>query len=126
MKLADDCMAAATGEKGMGKMIYQLLSGKAHGVTYALLQLLGDTSTPHALETPGVTLQQVQHNAVDVAQKLLVPVVAYASMSQRYFQHQGWDPAAWQQAALKTYRGWAALAQAVPDSDGLVNLPGFR
>lgn len=123
MKLADDCMAAAAGEKGMGKMIYQLLSGKAHGVAYALLQLLGDPSNPHDPETPGVTLRQVQHNAVDVAQKLLVPVVVYASMSQRYFQRQGWDPAGWQEAARKTYRAWAALAQAVPDSDGLVTVP---
>ncbi len=123
MKLADDCMAAAAGETGMGRLVYQLLSGKAHGVAYALLQLLGAPSTPQDPEIPGVALRQVQHNAVDVAQMLLVPVVVYASMSQRYFQHQGWDPAGWQEASSNAYRGWAALAQAVPDAKGLVTVP---
>lgn len=52
VKLADDCMAAGAGEQGLGKMIYQLLSGRARGGAYALQQLPGDTSTPHGPDTP--------------------------------------------------------------------------
>jgi hypothetical protein len=105
------------------RLICQLLSGNAHGVAYTLVQLLGEPFAPREPETPGVTMRQVQHSAIDVAQRLLAAVVVYISMSGRYLRHQGWDTSGWEEPAQKALRTWATVAQANPDADRPVTVP---
>ncbi len=115
--LADVCLQAYTGEKQFGHMVYRLLSAHAHGVSYGLLQLLGPPEDLQQATRPGVVAQQVRHSSIEVATRLLVPLVVYTAMMQRFLVHYGWRDARYEVALQRALRVWLDVALA-SETDG--------